>query len=216
MSFSIPSACRPEMTRRPTISAALITPTTMISATDQASVLGASLLLDPLDRLADEQHDRDRRRLREDGEDRRDDQRALVRAQEAEQANEGAAVRNRACGRGRTHVSEPSRAKLALHVRHGLAEARAVRGVVQPAARAGGVGERDHDRVAVRVALADRVGQGRDAEQAPQREPADGDDQVGAQQLELPVAPELAEVLLARRRRSVAAAGGGTARDSSA
>ena len=72
--------------------------------------VGAALLLDPLDRLADEQHDRDRRRLREDGEDRRDDQRALVRAQEAEQADEGAAVRNGACGRGRAHVSEPSRA----------------------------------------------------------------------------------------------------------
>ena len=38
MSFSIASACRPEITRRPTISAAFAIPTTTIAATTQASV----------------------------------------------------------------------------------------------------------------------------------------------------------------------------------
>ena len=37
MSFSIPSACRPEMIRRPSISAALRTPTAEIATTTQAS-----------------------------------------------------------------------------------------------------------------------------------------------------------------------------------
>ena len=37
MSFSIPSACRPEMMRRPSISAALTTPTAKIATTIQAS-----------------------------------------------------------------------------------------------------------------------------------------------------------------------------------
>ena len=46
-----------------------------------------------------------------------------------------------------------------------------------------------------------------DPEQALDREPADRDDQRRAQELELPVAPELAELLLAGRRRPVAAAG---------
>jgi len=50
--------------------------------------------LEPLDRLADEEDDRDRGRLREDGEDRRDEQGALVRSQEAEQTDERAAVRD--------------------------------------------------------------------------------------------------------------------------
>ena len=50
--------------------------------------------LDPVDRLADEQDDRDRGRLREDGEDRRDEQRPAVRPQEAEQAHERAAIRD--------------------------------------------------------------------------------------------------------------------------
>ena len=39
MSFSIPSACRPEMIRRPSISAALTSPTTEIASTSQASVV---------------------------------------------------------------------------------------------------------------------------------------------------------------------------------
>ena len=38
MSFSIPSACRPEMSRRPTMNAALSTPATRIPATIHASV----------------------------------------------------------------------------------------------------------------------------------------------------------------------------------
>src|ERR1700759_582483 len=50
------------------------------------------------------------------------------------------------------------------------------------------------------------------AEQPAQREAADRDDQTWAQQLELPVAPERAELLLMRRRRPVAASGRRTAR----
>jgi len=56
------------------------------------------------------------------------------------------------------------------------------------------------------VPLADTRGERRQPEQPPQRKPADGDDQAWPQQLELPVAPEGAELLLARRRRPVAAA----------
>ena len=39
MSFSIPSACRPEMIRRPSISAALTIPTIEIATTSQASTV---------------------------------------------------------------------------------------------------------------------------------------------------------------------------------
>ena len=83
--------------------------------------LRAALRLDSLDRLADEQHDRDRRRLREHGQDRRDEQRALVRPQEAEQADERAAVwdcahpLNLAVGRSQpfrpTKIAQPRRAR---------------------------------------------------------------------------------------------------------
>ena len=200
MSFSIPSACLPEIRRRPTMSAAFRTPTTRIASDDPRERRRAALLLDAVDRLADEQDDRDRRRLREDGEDRRDDERALVRPQESEQADERAAIRDGAhvieCSRRSsrfTCVSAfPSRARLAGSFSQPLAP--------------DGMRQRDHDRVAARIALADRIGQRRDPEQAPKREPADGDDQVRPQQLELPVAPELAELLLAWRRRAVAAA----------
>jgi hypothetical protein len=54
----------------------------------------AALLVDAVDRRADEQHDRDRGRLREHRQDRRDEQRPAVRAQEAEEADESAAVRD--------------------------------------------------------------------------------------------------------------------------
>ena len=81
----------------------------------------AALLLDPFDRLADEEDDRDRRRLRQDGEDRRDHQRSLVRPQEAEQADERAAVRDRAHASERIRTTSrftcvralPSRARFA-------------------------------------------------------------------------------------------------------
>src|SRR5436190_7024230 len=77
--------------------------------------------------------------------------------------------------------------------------------------------QRDHDGVAVRVAPPDELADALQAEQPPRGEAADRDDEPRADQLELPFAPERAEVLLARRRRPVAAAGGGapgiTARD---
>src|SRR2546430_2749526 len=55
------------------------------------------------------------------------------------------------------------------------------------------------DRLEVRVESADD-------------DPADGHDQLRPQDLELPVAPELAQLLLARRRRAVAASGRRAAR----
>ncbi len=72
--------------------------------------------LDPVDRLADEQHDRDRGRLREHGEDRRHEQRPAIRPEKAEQAHERAAVRDVAhsdeCSRASSRFtwSAPSRA----------------------------------------------------------------------------------------------------------
>src|SRR5688500_5121563 len=101
--------------------------------------------------------------------------------------------------------------QLAADVRERFPESGAVRDVVQPAARAGGMGQRDHDRAGRVIALADRVRQRLDAEQLAECKPADRDDQVWAEQLELPVAPEPAKLLLARRRRAVAAARGGAA-----
>src|SRR5215210_3373438 len=77
-----------------------------------------------------------------------------------------------------------------------VVEARLVRGRVQPAADTGGMGERHGDRVGVRKALADRGIEARETEQAPNREPADRDDQPGPQQPQLPIAPERAEILL--------------------
>ena len=79
--------------------------------------------------------------------------------------------------------------------------------------RGGGAGRRPRRPL---EALADTGCELRLAEHAAQREPADGDDEAGPQQLELPVAPGLAQLLLARRRRPVAAAGRRAARDSSA
>src|SRR5207247_6489640 len=86
-------------------------------------------------------------------------------------------------------------------------EAFAVRGQVRPAACAGGMGEWDDRNPVELVAKADALGELREAEQAAERETADGHDHPWAEQFELPVPPELAELLLARRRRAVAAAG---------
>ena len=46
----------------------------------------------------------------------------------------------------------------------------------------GGVGERDRDRAVVLVPCADALADALDAEQAPRREPADGDDQLRGDQ----------------------------------
>src|SRR5215471_9667889 len=97
--------------------------------------------------------------------------------------------------------------ELLANQRHGPPEPLAVCRDVEPAARAGGVGERDDGRFVEHVPLADALRQRRQAEEPPQRETADRDDEPRAEQLELPVAPEGAELLFARRRRPVAAAG---------
>src|SRR5262249_9112991 len=93
----------------------------------------------------------------------------------------------------------------------GPVESPAVRRVVEPAARARRVGERDDSPPLHLVALADTGREGREPEQPPQCEAPDRDDQTWPQQLELPFPPERAELLFARRRCPVAAARGGPA-----
>jgi hypothetical protein len=90
-------------------------------------------------------------------------------------------------------------------------QAHLVRGDIRPAARARRVGEwNDRDALEL-VTAADAVGQAPGQTEEPlQREAADRDDEARAEQLELPVAPELAELLLARRRCPVAASGRST------
>ena len=82
MSFSMPSVWRPEISRRPAMSAAFTTPTATIATRTQASTSLPLSVLDALDRDADEDDDRDRGRLREHGQKRRDGERRLVRLQE--------------------------------------------------------------------------------------------------------------------------------------
>ena len=84
-------------------------------------------------------------------------------------------------------------------------ESFAVAGLMRPAARARRVGQRDDGHAVALEALADRRREIGETEHASKREAAHRDDQPGSKQLELPVAPELAEVLLARRRCAVAA-----------
>src|SRR5581483_5920297 len=60
--------------------------------------------------------------------------------------------------------------------------------------------------------LADALGEGRSPEERADREAADGDDELRPDQLQLPAAPERAQLLLARRRRAVAAPGWRTPR----
>src|SRR5215470_3051146 len=62
------------------------------------------------------------------------------------------------------------------------------------------------------VAAADALGDALQAEQPSRGKAADGDDQARADQAELPVAPEGAELLLAGRRRPVSPARGRLAR----
>src|SRR5262245_37192967 len=83
---------------------------------------------------------------------------------------------------------------------------------VQPPARSGRMRQRDHSRPAKLVATADARREAAEAEQPLDREAAHRNDQLGLQELELPSAPESAELLLARRRRPVAAAGDGAPR----
>src|SRR5215470_14381825 len=68
--------------------------------------------------------------------------------------------------------------------------------------------QRDHDGVLAREATADARSEPVNPEQPLDREPTDRDDQLRSQELELPVPPEGAQLLLARPRRAVAAAGG--------
>ena len=93
MSFSIPSACRPEMIRRPTISARLDDaddadrddqPGERSSVPRRASIPSIASPTSRTIAIA--------AACESDREDRRDEQRPAVRPQEAEQADERAAV----------------------------------------------------------------------------------------------------------------------------
>src|SRR6266511_18987 len=67
--------------------------------------------------------------------------------------------------------------------------------------------QRDRNGVLELVADADAFGHALHAEQAARSESTDGDDHLRSDELELPLAPECAEILLARRRCAIAAAG---------
>src|SRR5581483_4373313 len=86
-------------------------------------------------------------------------------------------------------------------------EPQPVRGVVQPPARAGRVGEWHDGHPLELEPLAHAREEAERAEDLPDGEPANGDDQPRPEQAELPLAPERAQPLLGRRRRPVAPAG---------
>src|SRR5205809_1083131 len=81
------------------------------------------------------------------------------------------------------------------HDLEGVLEPLAVPRLVQPPARARRVGQRHGDRVADREAQAHAF-EAALAEQAPDGEPADREDQARAEEAQLPLAPEGAQVLL--------------------
>ena len=86
---------------------------------------------------------------------------------------------------------------------------------IQPAARAGRVRERNGERAVELVRAADAVGEtAPDAEHGADRKAADRHDQLRPDQLQLPLAPEGAELLLAGRRRPISGDRTAGARDS--
>lgn len=87
----------------------------------------------------------------------------------------------------------------------GAVEAPAIGRDVWPAARTGGMGERDERDAVQLVALADGLGQRGRSEDRAQREAADRHDQARPQELELPVVPERAQLLFGRGWSAVAA-----------
>src|SRR5207302_4502493 len=78
--------------------------------------------------------------------------------------------------------------------------------VIEPAARARGMWQRNHRRAVLLVAAADARREAAQSEQTLDRESADRDDQPRAQDRELPLSPEGAQLLFAWGRRSVAPA----------
>src|SRR5947208_6963909 len=96
-------------------------------------------------------------------------------------------------------------AELFLQERHSALEPRAVLGEVEPSARPGRMWQRDDRDATELVALADADGQRGQAEQCSQCETACSHDQRGAEELELPAAPERAQLALAQSGRAVAA-----------
>ena len=103
MSSSTPSAWMPEIRRRPSVQAALITPTMSTIPISFGTWLLSSFV-DRRDHLPGQVRERERPELRHDRERERDEQRHLVRAQEPEQAEKGRAVADRGPGRHRLNV----------------------------------------------------------------------------------------------------------------
>src|SRR5204862_4316789 len=97
--------------------------------------------------------------------------------------------------------------ELRVDERDRLGDPRAVGTVIQPAARAGGVREGNRGGVAVLEAAADALGDAFQAQQSSCCDSAHGHDQARADESQLPVAPECAELLLAGCGRAVASTG---------
>src|SRR5439155_24924331 len=162
--------------------------------------------LDCRDDGARQPDEAERPRLRGEREQHRDDEGDLVRPEKPEETNESPAVAGRR-GHALRLRAGPNSTELCVHERDGEFDLGAVRGRVEPAARAGGMGERDRDDIAGQlVPVANAHADGRYSQQATRREAADRDDERRADDRELPFAPKGAEVLLLRRRRAVAAA----------
>ena len=137
----------------------------------------------------------------------RNPERELVRLQEAEQAHERPAVADLRRHSSRLRAG-PNPAELAVDEAHGELDALPVGRRVEPAARAGRMGQRNHGGAVELVPAADARREPADPQQPPDREPAHGNDQPRTDDLELPLAPEPAQRLFVRRRRTVAASRG--------
>src|SRR5437016_2071250 len=173
---------------------------------DQEHDRVAVVALDCRDDGARQPDEAERPRLRGEREQHRDDEGDLVRPEKPEETNESPAVAGRR-GHALRLRAGPNSTELCVHERDGEFDLGAVRGRVEPAARAGGMGERDRDNIAGQlVPVANALADGRYSQQATRRQAADRDDERRADDRELPFAPEGAEVLLLRRRSAVAAA----------
>jgi hypothetical protein len=153
---------------------------------------------DLIDGAAGQPRDGDRAHHRERREQEGPEDAPLVWAQESEQADERAPIRNGAHPRNLA----ATRCSTARGLRE-LRELRAneccsargelsVRRRVQPAARARGVRKRNDDRAGAVVPVADALPKATDAQQTADRQAPDGDDQTRPHDLQLPITPKRA------------------------
>src|SRR5205085_11758578 len=98
------------------------------------------------------------------------------------------------------------RAQLVTYQRDRFGDSGSVRRIVQPAARAGRMGQGDRRRVAVAELLSDTLRDALQPQEPPGGKAADRNAQAWSKQEQLPLAPEGAELLLAGSRRAVAPA----------